>query len=282
MSKSNNPLAAAIQTLAATERNSGDYTDDEGFLVCGKCHTRKQLDTELFGTTHRVAVMCECANAAYDANIAALKQMQHDARISALRSSGIADERYRKFTFERGDGNDPKALDICRRYVEHWDEMHASNTGMLFYGDIGTGKTYYACCIANALIDKGISAAVTNFPAIISATQGVFGADRQAIFDRLQRLSLLVIDDLGTERDTSYGVEQVYNAIDTRYRSGKPLIVTTNLSLQDLQGAPNLAYRRIYDRVLEMCPIRVKMVGDSRRTGKANQSRTRAREVLGL
>lgn len=55
------------------------------------------------------------------------------------------------------------------------------------------------------------------------------------------------------ERGTDYGLEQVYNVIDSRYRSGKPLIVTTNLSLDELQHPQDTPHARIYDRLLEMC-----------------------------
>ena len=107
-------------------------------------------------------------------------------------------------------------------------------------------------------------------------------AERQKRIDRLQHYSLLVIDDLGVERDTSYSVEQVYNVVDTRARSGKPVIITTNLSLKDLENPPSLAYKRIYDRVLEMCPIKLKLAGESRRTVNAAARRDRAKEILGM
>ena len=55
------------------------------------------------------------------------------------------------------------------------------------------------------------------------------------------------------ERGTEYGLEQVYNVIDSRYRCGKPLIVTTNLSLDELQHPQDTPHARIYDRLLEMC-----------------------------
>jgi DNA replication protein DnaC len=48
-------------------------------------------------------------------------------------------------------------------------------------------------------------------------------------------------------------LEQVYNVIDARYRSGKPMIVTTNISLYDLQNPGDLIHKRIFDRVLEVC-----------------------------
>ena len=55
------------------------------------------------------------------------------------------------------------------------------------------------------------------------------------------------------ERGTEYGLEQVYNVIDSRYRSNKPLIVTTNLTLEELQNPEDTAHARIYDRLIEMC-----------------------------
>jgi len=80
---------------------------------------------------------------------------------------------------------------------------------------------------------------------------------RNEYIARLCRAPLLILDDFGMERGTEYGLEQVYNVIDSRYRSRRPLIVTTNLSLQDLQHPQDTAHARIYDRLLEMCaPIR--------------------------
>ena len=59
-------------------------------------------------------------------------------------------------------------------------------------------------------------------------------------------------------------------------------IIRGSLSLKDLENPPSLAYKRIYDRVLEMCPIRLKMVGASRRTANATDRRDAARRILGL
>ena len=159
--------------------------------------------------------------------------------------------------------------------------MKAENIGILFYGPVGTGKSYFACCIANALLEKLVSVSVTNFPRILNRLQG-FDEERQAFIDKLQRYKLLVIDDLGVERDTSYSVEQVYNVIDTRARAKKPLIITTNLSMEDLKNPVSLAHARIYDRVLEMCPIRLVLQGESRRQGVANERRDKAKQILGL
>ena len=55
---------------------------------------------------------------------------------------------------------------------------------------------------------------------------------RNEYISRLCSFPLLILDDFGMERGTEYGLEQVYNVIDSRYRSGRPLIVTTNLTLE--------------------------------------------------
>ncbi|NLA53195.1 MAG: AAA family ATPase, partial [Clostridiales bacterium] len=72
-----------------------------------------------------------------------------------------------------------------------------------------------------------------------------------------------------------------YEAINARYKSGKPLIITTNLTFQQLQEEQNLALRRIYDRVIEKCiPLLVK--GESRRGEIAGEKRREAMKVLGM
>jgi len=64
---------------------------------------------------------------------------------------------------------------------------------------------------------------------------------------------LLAIDDLGVERNTKYAMEQMFTVIDSRYRSKKPLIVTTHLKLEGIKHPPDLAHARIYGRIRERC-----------------------------
>ena len=61
----------------------------------------------------------------------------------------------------------------------------------------------------------------------------MFAEERAAFIASLDDYSLLVIDDLGVERSTEYAMEQMFTVIDSRYRSKKPLIVTTNLKLEE-------------------------------------------------
>ncbi len=94
--------------------------------------------------------------------------------------------------------------------------------------------------------------------------------DRNEYISRLCSFPLLILDDFGMERGTEYGLEQVYNVIDSRYRSRKPLIVTTNLTLEELQNPEDTAHARIYDRLTEMCtPVRI--TGENFRKARARE-----------
>ena len=282
-------LAGMVQR-SLQNREPEDYVDEDGFLCCGKCHDRKQMDVTLptglspgeDGKTIRVGRLCKCGQEKAERERQERERREFETRMERLRRDGITDPAYLKHTFAQDDRRNPKISDVCRKYVDNWAEMKAQNIGILFYGDVGTGKSFLACAIANALLERLVSVSVTNFPRILNSLQGSFDDERQKRIDRLQHYSFLVIDDLGVERDTSYSVEQVYNVVDTRARSGKPVIITTNLSMKDLENPPSLSYKRIYDRVLEMCPIRLKMVGESRRASNASDRRDAARRILGL
>ena len=81
----------------------------------------------------------------------------------------------------------------------------------------------------------------------------MFAEDRAAFIASLDDYSLLVIDNLGVKLSTEYAIEQMFTVIDSRYQSKKPLIVTTNLKLDEIRNPPDLAHARICDRIVERC-----------------------------
>lgn len=260
-------------------RADGDYLDNEQYLVCGKCHTRKQCEIKVSGKAMKVSTPCQCLKEKLEAEEKEKERQDFMMKIKALRRDGITDPAYYQYRFESDDSKNPKFTNACKRYVQNWPEMKENNIGILFSGSVGTGKTFLACCIANALLDKLVSVSVTNFPRILNQLQG-FDNENQAFIDGLKKYDLLVIDDLGVERSTQYAAEQIFNVIDTRARAGKPLIITTNLTVAEMQNAADMQHKRIYDRVLQMCPIQLNISGESRRTKNAVERSEIARQIL--
>lgn len=157
--------------------------------------------------------------------------------------------------------------------------MFDKNIGVLLFGPVGAGKSFAASCICNELLERRVSVAATSFARVLNVLQNNF-VGRQEALDRLGRFQLLFIDDLGAERGSEFSLEQVFAAIDSRYRAQKPVVITTNLTLTQLENPENMSYARIFDRVLEMCPIRLCVSDPSRRKGLADERRALARELL--
>lgn len=155
--------------------------------------------------------------------------------------------------------------------------MKQNHMGYLFWGPVGTGKSYLADCIANALLEKEVTVKMTNFNTILN---DLFAAEDKTEYIRsLNGYELLIIDDLGVERSSEYALENIFSVIDWRYRSGKPLIITTNLPLAQLKQETKIEKKRIYDRILERC-IPVKIDGVSRREAMANDNMQTMKNIL--
>lgn len=184
-----------------------------------------------------------------------------------------------KCTFSDDDCSNKKITDLCKKYCTNSDKMLENNIGVLFFGDVGTGKTFYAGCLCNAIIEaRKHTLCATNFVRILNFLQSA--QNRQSILDRLDRYKFLMLDDVGAERTSEFSQEQLFNVIDGRYRAELPVIVTTNLSLKELENPENLSDARLFDRVLEMCPIRVHVPGSSKRKAEAERRTQLARELL--
>ncbi len=188
-------------------------------------------------------------------------------RLNMLKSMCFQDSALYCWTFENDNGRNP-LISKAKIYADKWSDMLSKNIGLLLWGEAGTGKTYFAACIANALVENCVSVKMTNFSTILNDL--FYENDKNQYIDRLNNHNLLIIDDLGIERDTEYALEQVYNIIDARYKSNKPLIVTTNLTITEIKNPVDTAHKRIYDRVLEMC-VPIKFDGENFRQQKATE-----------
>lgn len=251
---------AAAKAEAANPRGEKDFVKD-GILYCGICGAPKQTKASIPIIGKMAFVDCECVKAE--------KQKQADRmraqRIETLRAECFDNAKMRGQTFAVDDRRNPEIGKICRNYVEHFHEMNGK--GLVLFGEPEKGKTFFGCCIANALIDRGIAGRCTSFTA--QATD----------HEDLTQYSFVLLDDFGAERDTSYMGEIVYSTIDTLYRFGIPFVLTTNLAGEQLKNSADIATKRILSRLHETC-IFYEVTGPDRRRETLKQDTPYYKQIL--
>lgn len=224
---------------------TADYLDEEGCLHCGICGKRKQMKVSLMGFEHVVSCLCECEVKARQELDEKMQREEAQRQLYQRKSIGLRERRFWEWKFENDNGSNQKIL-IARQYVENWTDMKRKNVGLLLMGPVGTGKSFFAGCIANALLEQGERVMMTNFSRILNEMTS-YQADKNQIIQNLVDYPLLIIDDLGIERNSEFALEQVYNVIDSRYCKMLPLIVTTNLGLNEMKSTDlDTAHQRIY------------------------------------
>lgn len=257
--------------------SEAEYLGEDGLLHCSKCH--KKTETKIIHpfTREEKKVRCRCA---CKTEMDDLRDRQEKEDLERKRLVCFAETNMANWTFKNDDRKNPPISDAMLKYANNFMEFKKDGKGLLLYGTVGTGKTYLAACIANRLIDQGYSVLMTNFARLSNQIQGMFDG-KQAFIDSLNRYTLLIIDDLGVERKTEYMQEIVFNIVDSRYRSGLPFIITTNLTADEIKKPQDVGYSRIYDRILERChPVEV--AGASRRRQNVKESYFDVKEKLGL
>lgn len=271
----------AIEKFAISSRQTKTVEKD-GILHCAVCGSPLQawvkgpVDQNGVRNPRLMPIRCECDKEQERQYNEQKMQQDFERELMELRSDiGMCGCRN---TFADDDKRLSKISYVCNKYVEQWEKMRDENTGIIFYGDIGLGKSFYSECIVNALAEKRVLTGFTSAPELITRFQGTY--DKEDILYAIERFQLLAIDDLGAERSTSFGAETMYNIVNTRYKSGKPTIITTNLDLEELKNDTDLWRRRIYDRILEMCAIALPLTGTSRRTELSEHKAESARRSM--
>lgn len=201
-------------------------------------------------------------------------------RVKKYRDISVADSKFLKSTFEIADMSE-KYMKVALRYAKSFMEKKM-DIGIIFYGGVGVGKTFATACIANYLMNRGKSVFVINLGLYLLKLTKEWGQGEMELLKIVENCDLLIIDDFGVEKsledkNASWRAEKIYNLIDSRYRCGKPLIISTNLEFDEDENRCEIARRfsakgknRIRDRIVEMC-YPIKLEGKSRR--KVNKQR---------
>ena len=249
--------------------------DDEAKACpfCGKPYIIKHRANPLDPSKYDDIPVCDCDCAE---NIRSERESRH---LEEIRERTNLNQR---ITFAIDDRKNPTASDMCMRFVKHFSELLHSDhqAGLFIYGNIGTGKSFLAQCIGNALLDKGFAIETATLDNLVAEATKGYGENRDDVTDRLKHRDLFIIDDFGIERSSDYMNTNVYTLIDTRYRSGKPTIVTSNFSPSTLNAETDTGKRRIYSRILAMCSAGIKLDGEDRRKKAANENTKWLRNIL--
>lgn len=278
-------MLEVFEKLVAESEKKANFSQEdylvEGLLHCGKCGTPKQIRIQAFGEIQMPYIPCACEEERYRREEEELENLKKSQKIAKIRSECFIDKRLTAWTFSNDDhAGNPAVMNSVYQYARHFQEMLQNGKGLLLYGTQGVGKSYAAACVANAVIDQGYSCVMTNFPRIINIISGMYQG-KQEYIDELCRHDLLIIDDLSAERSTDYADEIVMNVIDTRCTFGLPLIVTTNLTADEMKHAGSISKKRIYSRLFEMT-IPLEYTGDDRRKYTMLANYERYKELLNL
>lgn len=255
----------------SVEMEAGDYEKD-GLIYCGKCNTPRQhklRDGKI------VPCICKCRERERDAEDKAFI-------IQSRRSKCFGENKMAAWDFNTDDKHNSYLTNIAKNYVGNFeDKLYPAGKGLLLYGGVGTGKTYMSVCICNALIDNGFRAIFTNFPKLCDRLSDI-NIDREEELNKMIKdYTLYVIDDFGIERNTEYMNEIVQMIIDTFYVRNVPIIITTNLSGDELKHPTDMRKERIYSRLFDMCvPVEVK--GEDRRKKNLREEYSEYKKMLGI
>ncbi len=161
-----------------------------------------------------------------------------------------------------------RAMEKSISFVNNFDTQF---TNLLFYGNTGLGKTFLCNCIAKEILDKGKTVLYVTAPQLFKILEDIrFGKNKEDFSDEYSKMifdtDLLIIDDLGSEFSTLPLQSELFNIINTRLVTRKPIIISTNLSTADLE---NQYSSRIFSRLIGNYVL-LKFIGDDIRLLKKN------------
>ena len=217
---------------------------DTGFVVNDKCNCFKQAIADMIYEGSNIKSVLDRENF----NSFSFKYYSDDYIDESIGMSPLS--------------NMQKIVASCKSFIRHIDKKHDN---LLFLGNTGVGKTFLANCIAKELLDRGYTVIyLTAFRLFDILEKYKFSKDAENSlaasnqFEYILDCDLLIIDDLGTELSNAFTTSQLYLIINERLLRQKSTLISTNLSLDNL----NTIYsERIYSRFISYYRLR-RFVGE--------------------
>jgi DNA replication protein DnaC len=182
-----------------------------------------------------------------------------EQRVRRALSGGIGTgigRRFLEVSFEREPivSIEPTLLRRVRAFTRDIERNLEEGKGLWFDGPVGTGKTSLTILVAKAARDAGRSYAVYPVPRLLAEIKRTFDRDASdnymSVFRRLCMVDLLVLDDLGAEKQTEWVLEQLYSIVNERWQDRRSIVVTTNIPDPDEEAPARMvraAVRELHD-----------------------------------
>ena len=257
----------------------GDYEKD-GVLHCGYCHKPKYILHDLFGKVQAFPIDCDCMKECLARISNERKQREHLIQAENCRRHALPFEHMHTWDFAHDDGGSPAMTRHAKHYVENFPEMREKGLGLFLVGITGTGKTYVAAEIINALCDRGYHCLLTSFADIVLELLSMNRERRLAYIDEICRHDLIVFDGYGAEPSTYFSDMNIMEIVEICYNRQVPIIVTTCLTQKQLLEG-NVTRMNIMARIRERCYF-LTLGNLKRRNRLADERWSRFRKLLDI
>ena len=169
-----------------------------------------------------------------------------------------------KRTFENSNTKSKKEKEhkeSFERYCENFEDIKIKGLGIIMLGNAGNGKTFYSDCIFNNLLSKGYVVYRTTISSLFQRFKDTYKPNSKVnikdLIKELKECDLIVLDDLGSENiSENWGEENIYNLLDFLTTNNISLILSSNLSLEDLKNHLSVKNDgKLLDRIREKCKL---------------------------
>ena len=256
--------------------------DKNDFIECEYCKNklyRKTIEWELYGTKRTITLdyeRCECNDAQIYWNEYDLKKLrmleeekklelmqEFSKRVERIIKNSKMSKRNLNYKFDNFAPNtsNKKVLDNLKNYSEKLVNG-IEKKGLVLVGNNGVGKTHLACSIANKLIENGTPVIYGTLINLFAELRNSYDIDNNIsemeIIKLYENVNLLIIDDLGKEKPSEWGLEKLFTIVNSRYENNLPVIITTNYNQNSLVERLSLngeieTAKSIISRLYEMC-----------------------------
>lgn len=261
--------------LTDVELKADEYINDDGMICCSVCKKPRYTVWKMFGQTFTFRENCECQAKEEEIRKNEEEKKALQDKIEQLKAKSMLAKKFQTAKFENTDlsvgESFNKAFGICQSYCNSKEALD-NGYGLYIYGNCGVGKTHLTACIANELMEKHLQSVIfTTFSDIdrqVKATMDCGGDN--SVIRLLTNVDYLFIDDLGTERIINAQGQElmlqqtIYDIINGRYTKCKPIVITSNFSLNDLIAKTGIMQKTV-DRIYEMATRKLEITGDSYR-----------------